>query len=303
MNTRLRNALRVVFDSGFRTVCLAGFGAYRRLDDKEFLEMVFKRMFGRPIDWDAPTTYNEKLQWLKLHDRNPAYITMVDKHLVKGYVASKIGEEYVIPTLGVWDKFEDIDFDELPSRFVLKCTHDSGGLVICEDKERLDVRKAKRKINACLKRNYYWLGREWPYKMVKPRIIAEKFMEDDRSKELRDYKFFCFDGEPKALFVASDRQNKREETKFDFFDMEFNHLPFTNGHPNASVCPEKPDKFDEMVRLARVLSEGIPHVRVDFYEVTGRIYFGELTFYHWSGFEPFVPSEWDKVFGDWIQIG
>lgn len=249
-----------------------------------------------------PITFNEKLQWLKLYDHKPVYTTMVDKYEAKQYVADRIGKEYIIPTLGVWDRFDEIDFSKLPDQFVLKCTHDSGGLVICKDKSQLDLDSARKKINNCLKRNYFWVGREWPYKNVKPRIIAEKYMEDPETKELRDYKFFCFNGVAKALFIASDRQTAGEETKFDFFDINFNHLPFTNGHPNAEIAPTKPDSFSEMVTLAEKLSKGIPHVRVDFYDVNGKVYFGELTFSHWSGFVPFRPKEWDEIFGSWIVL-
>jgi len=226
----------------------------------------------------------------------------VDKFDVKKYVADRIGEEYIIPTYGVWDSFDEIDFDKLPDQFVLKCTHDSGGLVIVRDKSALDKTKARRKIEKCLKRNFYYLGREWPYKDVKPRIIAEAYMEDETTAELRDYKFFTFNGVPKVLFVASERQKEGEETKFDFFDMDYNHLPVCNGHPNASVPPKKPETFEKMRELAEKLSEGIPHLRVDFYEVNGKIYFGELTFYHWSGMVPFEPEEWDYTFGSWLEL-
>ena len=184
----------------------------------------------------------------------------------------------------------------------MKCTHDSGGLIICHDKNELDIKAAKKKLEKCLKTNYYYSFREWPYKNVNPRIIAEKLMVDSETNELRDYKFFTFSGVAKALFIASDRQNPNEETKFDFYDMDFNHLDIRNGHPNATVAIKKPVCFDEMKRLAEVLSKGIPHVRVDFYEVNGRAYFGELTFAHWSGLVPFEPEEWDKKFGDWLQI-
>jgi hypothetical protein len=249
-----------------------------------------------------PKTVNEKLQWLKLYDRKPEYINMVDKYEAKKYVAGIIGEEYIIPTLGVWETFDEIDFDSLPEQFVLKCTHDCGGLVICRDKSKLDLEKAKKKINSCLKRCYYYDHREWPYKNVKPRIIAEAYMEDSVTAELRDYKFFCFNGEAKMLFIASDRQTKGEETKFDFFDIDFNHLPFTNGHPNAKNIPEKPLCFDQMKALAEKLSAGVPHLRVDFYEVDGKIYFGELTFSHWSGMTPFDPEKWDLKIGEWLKI-
>lgn len=256
---------------------------------------------GKRLNLDCPVTFNEKLQWLKLHDRKPEYTTMVDKYEAKKWVADRIGGGYVIPTLGVWEHFDEIDFDKLPNQFVLKCTHDSGGLVICKDKIALDKTAAREKIERCLRHSFYWGQREWPYKNVKPRIIAEPYMEDSKTKDLRDYKFFSFDGEVKALFIATER-GSTEETKFDFFDAEFNHLPFTNGHPNAATYPEKPSCFDEMKELARKLSKGIPEVRVDLYECNGKIYFGEMTFFHWSGLVPFVPEQWDNTFGDWIKL-
>ena len=254
------------------------------------------------MDFSNPKTYNEKLQWLKLYDRNPDYTKMVDKAAAKDYVKNIIGEKHIIPTLGVWDRPEDIDFEKLPSKFVLKCTHDSGGIVICHDKAKLNKDEVIAKFKKALKTNYYYQNREWPYFHVKPRIIGEELMVDESGVELKDYKWFCFNGEPKALFIASDRMTPGEETKFDFFDMDFNHLPFTNGHPNANLLPRKPAGFDEMRKLASQLSVGIPHVRVDFYDVNGHIYFGELTFYHWSGIVPFKPDNWDRVFGDWINL-
>ena len=272
------------------------------ISDEKYLKTAYKIKFGKKLDLDNPQTFNEKIQWIKLYDRKPIYTTMVDKYEVKKYVADIIGEEYIIPTIGVWDKFEDIDFDSLPEQFVLKCTHDSGGLVICKDKKKLNLKKAKKKIKTCLKHSFFWGCREWPYKDVKPRIIAEKYMEDTETAELRDYKFFCFNGEAKMIFIATDRQKQGEETKFDFFDMDFNHLPFTNGHPNAQVLPQKPKCFDEMRTLAEKLSKDIPHVRVDFYEVDGKVYFGEMTFFHWSGMVPFDPPEWDEKIGSWIDL-
>ena len=226
---------------------------------------------------------------------------MVDKYEAKKYVASIIGEEYIIPTLGVWERFDDIDFDKLPQQFVLKTSHDSGGVVICRDKSKFDKAAARKKLEKSLRHDYYKTSKEWPYKNVKRRIIAEEYMEDE-SGELKDYKFFCFDGVPKALFIATDRFTVGEETKFDFFDMEFNHLPFINGHPNANIKINKPNGFEQMQELVAKLSAGIPHLRVDFYNINGRIYFGELTFYHWSGLVPFVPREWDYIFGQYIQL-
>ena len=276
-------------------------GFFNWMNDEQYLKILFKIRIGQELNLNNPQAFNEKLQWLKLHDRRPEYTMMVDKYAVKKYVSEKIGEQYIIPTLGVWDKFDDIDFDQLPDRFVLKCTHDSGGLVICRDKANFNIRDTRKKINRCLKQNYFWGCREWPYKNVKPRIIAEKYMEDEILSELRDYKFFCFDGKPMLLFIASDR-HKNCETKFDFFDIDFNYLNITNGHPNSKNHPKKPLNFNLMVELSKKLSKNIPHVRVDFYEINGNVYFGELTFYHWSGLVKFNPSEWDLKLGKMLKL-
>jgi hypothetical protein len=272
------------------------------MPDKMYLQLVYREKFGKKLNLKNPRTFNEKIQWLKLYDRKPIYTMMVDKYEVKSYVAKIIGQEHIIPTLGVWDSFEQIDFSSLPGQFVLKCTHDSGGLVICKDKSMLDIEAARRKINRSLSTNYYKWGREWPYKDVKPRIIAEEYMVDESGYELKDYKFFCFDGIPKAMFIATDRGVENTETKFDFYDMNFKHLPFTNGHENSQKELRCPDTFEEMKRLAGLLSRGIPHVRVDFYDINGIVYFGELTFAHWSGMVPFKPDEWDYIFGEWIKL-
>ncbi|MBO7303961.1 MAG: glycosyl transferase [Clostridia bacterium] len=274
----------------------------RTFSDKRYLRLNYWVRMKRKLDLENPKTFNEKLQWLKLYDRKPIYTTMVDKYEAKKYVADIIGEEHIVPTLGVWESFDEIDFDSLPNQFVLKCTHDSGGLVICRDKTALDMVAAKKKIERSLKRNYFWQSREWPYKELKPRIIAEKYMEDEETSELRDYKFFCFDGKPELLFIATARQSEVEETKFDFFDMDFNLLPFTNGHPNASVTPEKPRQFEKMQELAAKLSVGVPQLRVDFYEVNGAVYFGELTLFHWGGTMPFKPECWDAKLGSMIKL-
>jgi len=274
-----------------------------KLNDEKYLKLLFESKMNYPLNLNNPKTYNEKLQWLKLYDRKDIYTTMVDKYEVKEYVSNIIGKEYIIPTIGIYDKFDDINFDKLPNQFVLKCTHDSGGIVICKDKNSFDIKSAKMIINNSLAKNFYYLSREWPYKNVKPRIIAEEYMEDKKSKSLDDYKFFCFNGVPKILFVATERQNKNLETCFDFYDMDFNHLPIKNGHPNSNKKIKKPEKFNEMKKLAGKLSKNIPHVRVDFYEINGRVYFGELTFYHWGGFVPFEPEKWDKELGDMLDLG
>lgn len=274
----------------------------RLFPDELYLKMLFPLRTGYKLNLKNPQTFNEKLQWLKLNNRKPEMVKMVDKVDAKKYVANIIGDEYVIPTLGVYTSVDEIDFESLPNQFVLKCTHDSGGIVICNDKSKLDIEAAKDKLRRGLKVNYYYQNREWPYKQVKPRIIAEQYMVDESGFELKDYKFFCFDGEVKLLFIASDRGSKTEETKFDFFDIGFNHLPFLNGHPNSIKKINKPENFDKMIELAGKLSVGHPHIRVDFYNVNGKIYFGELTFYHWSGMTPFKPIEWDYKLGKLINL-
>ena len=292
---------RFFTNTDYRFLVLAGRGKMGNMPDEAFLKRMYRIHMGRELNLENPKAYTEKLQWLKLHDHRPVYTTMVDKYAVKQYVAEKIGPEYVIPVLGVWDRVEDIDFDALPDRFVLKTTHDSGGIVVCKDKSTLDVSAAKRKLNYFLKRNYFDNNREWPYKNVPHRIIAEAYMEDSKYQELRDYKFFTFGGVPRVLYIAQGR-GRGEPTVADFFDMEFNHLPFTIDHDMAAVPPEKPVCFEEMKRLAAILSQGTPQLRVDFYEVDGRVYFGEMTFFHCSGMDGFHREEWDRTFGDWVTL-
>lgn len=272
------------------------------IPDTLYLHIKYYCRMGKRLHLKNPQTFNEKLQWLKLYGRRPIDTILSDKYEVKTYIAKTIGKQYVIPLLGVWDRFEDIDFNKLPNQFVLKCTNDSGGIVICKDKTTFDIENARKRLSRGLKTDYYVFSREKAYRGIPKRVIAEEYKEDSHTHELRDYKFFCFDGVPKVLFIASDRQIKGEETKFDFFDMDYKHLPFTNGHPNAKVCPEKPMCFEEMKNLASKLSKGIPHVRVDFYEVDGRVYFGEMTYSHWGGMTPFEPEEWDYKLGGWIKL-
>lgn len=293
--------IRKCFKNPFSILLSATIRFRKFIPDKQYLQIVFKSCMGYWPDLKHPKTFNEKLQWLKLYDRRPEYTIMVDKFKVKKYVADIIGEQYIIPTLGVWDNPEDIDWDSLPNQFVLKCTHDSGGLVICRDKSTLDKDFAVQKLSKSLNTNYYLQGREWPYKNVPRRIIAEKYMADING-DLPDYKFFCFNGKVEALFVATERQNPNEEVKFDFFDAEFNHLPFRQGHDHAKITPKKPLNFDLMKEIAAKLSKGIPHVRVDFYEVGDKVFFGELTLHHFGGFVPFDPKEWDSRFGDMLVI-
>lgn len=271
----------------------------RYVPDKLYLQFFYHKVFRRFINFKTPKSYNEKIQWLKVYDRNPIYTELVDKYAAKEYVAKKIGREFIIPTIGVWDNVEDINFDELPEQFVLKCTHDSGSIVICNNKSQLDIDAAKKKLLMGMQRNGYWYGREWPYKNAKPRIIAEEFMKDESGTELKDYKFFCFNGKMKAMYIATDRPF---DTRFNFYDRDFNFLPFCNVHPNSNKKIQKPDGYEEMIRIAEKLSEGFPHMRVDLYNIYGKIYFGEMTLHHASGMSPFKPESWDYTFGEWLEL-
>ena len=274
----------------------------RILPDPLYLRLRYLIAFREPLHLKNPRTFNEKLQWLKLYDRNPEYTRMVDKYEAKKYVAERIGEEYIIPTLGVWDRFEDIDFDALPDQFVLKCTHDSGGLVICKDKKSLDLAAARKKISACLKENYYWDYREWPYKNVKPRIIAEPYLEDKEEKELRDYKFFCFDGCVDNVMVGMDR--KSGDPKFYFFNDKWELLRLNIRGKNAAkdFTIPKPKRIEKMFQIASSLSQGIPFARVDLYHCNGQVFFGEITFYPQGGFDSNLLESTDEYLGKLIDL-
>ena len=282
-------------------------GVLRRIapwisNDELYLRILFFLKQRKDLHLKNPQTFSEKLQWLKLYDRKPEYTTMVDKYAVKEYVANIIGEEYIIPTIGVWDKPEDIDWNSLPDKFVLKTTHGGGntGVVVCKNKNKFDRIDAIKKLKKSMNQDLYKSQREWPYKNVKRRILAENYLEDNETKELRDYKFFCFNGEVKALFIATDRGSGN--VKFDYFDSDFNHLNIVQQHPMSGMNIDKPKCFEEMKIIASQLSVGLPHVRVDLYEVNGKVYFGEYTFSHHGGVVPFHPEEWDYKFGSWIQL-
>ena len=274
-------------------------GLLNWLPDKSFLKLMYHIRTDKKLNLKQPKTYNEKLQWLKLYDRKTEYTNMVDKYEVKKYVADIIGEEHIISTLGIWDKFDDIKFDSLPEQFVLKCTHDSGGLVICRDKQKLDLDLTREKIEKSLRTNYYKHGREWPYKNVKPRIIAEKYMVDESGTELKDYKVMCFNGEPKLIQIHKGRFVDHTQ---DFYDINWNFINVSQGCKNSTELMPKPAFLDEMLSLSKELSAGIPHVRVDWYYVNGQLYFGELTFFDASGFDDFEPDEYNEILGSWITL-
>ena len=283
---------------------LAAKGYLPIISDRQYLKIKYKYMMNEKLNIDNPQTFSEKLQWLKLYDRRKEYTTMVDKYKVRDYIAKKLGKEYLIPVLGVWNNPEEIDFDILPNQFVLKCNHNSGlGMCICKDKTKLNIKNVKKNLNKGFRQNYFLTGREWPYKNVKRKIIAEEYMIDNDMDELRDYKFFCFLGEPKYCQVISDRSTN--ET-IDFFDMNWNHMTFTglekpyHLHSNKEIG--EPAQFLVMKKFARKLSEGIPFLRVDFYEINKKLYFGELTFYPASGFGEFDEESINIKLGNMINI-
>lgn len=275
----------------------------RILPDKLFLQVMYYYHFRKLADLRNPKTFNEKLQWLKLYNRDPSHTRMVDKYLAKAYVTEQIGSEHVIPMYGVWKCAEDIDFDALPNQFVLKCNNDAGGIIICKDKSKLDRKEAISFLNKKIRNNGYWYGREWPYKNVQPRIIAEQYMEDfDGKGDLTDYKLHFFSGECKAIMVGANRYSETGLDN-DYYTPEWEHFDFTRGHShNAPTRCERPEKLDEMIQLGKVLAKDYPFVRIDFYVINQKIYFGEITFFPASGFNPFHPDEWDEIFGSWIQL-
>lgn len=269
-------------------------------NDSAYSKLEYFLSTGKFLNLKNPKTFNEKLQWLKLkYYIKREYSIYVDKLLVKEVVSRKIGEQYIIRTLGIWNDFDDIDFKKLPNQFVLKCTHNSGGLIICKNKTELNIEKTRRIIVNSLKTNYFMLHRECPYKYVSPKIIAEELLIDKENQSPKDYKIFCMNGKPKFLYVASDRPH---DTKFDFFDIDFNHLPFKQVHPHSSETITKPKNFDLMLKIASELSIEFPQVRIDLYNINGNIYFGEFTFIHMAGIFPFHPKKWDEIIGNWLDI-
>lgn len=271
----------------------------RHCSDKVALKIKYKAVFGRKLNLKNPQTFNEKLQWLKLYNRKPEYTTMVDKYAAKKYVANIIGEEYIIPTLGVWEKFDDINFDDLPNQFVLKTTHGSGDVVICKDKNTFDKESAKKKLTKALKTDFYKISREWPYKNVPRRIIAEQYMECENG-QLNDYKLFVFNGHVKCCFVVTDRFSS--QMYVTFFDRSGALMPFERGYPSKKEGLQLPPEYEKMIDLAEKLAKDVPFLRVDFYNVNNIIFLGELTFFPGGGFEQFNPDDWDCRLGEWLQL-
>ena len=270
------------------------------LSDETFLKFYYRIFIGRKLDLEHPKGYNEKLQWLKLHDRNEVYSSLVDKYQVKQIVGKIIGEEYVVPIVaGPWQSVDDIEFEKLPEKFVLKVSHDCGGVIICRNKNSFDWELSKKILKKKMKKNYFYMGREWPYKNVSPCIFAEEYLEIPMQGALTDYKFMCFDGIPRIMFTVTERD---KGLKVDFFDMEFKHLPIIRKYPNNAKTIEKPESFELMKELSQKLAQNIPHVRIDLYEFNGRVYFGEYTFYPGGGFEKFASYEDDLKLGEMITV-
>lgn len=272
------------------------------LKDEDYINMRYETTFNKKLNLEDPQTFNEKLQWLKLYDRNPKYTKLVDKYEVKDYVANLIGKQYIVPTIGIYDKWKDINFKNLPNQFVIKCTHDSASTIVCREKTYKHIKKCRGKIKRALKKNYFYGGREWPYKNVKPRIIIEKYIFNTNEEDLKDYKFFCFDGKVKVFKIDFDRFSKHQA---NYYDCNGNLLEF-----GEEVCPpdfnkklEIPGNLKKMIELAEKLSENIPFVRIDFYDIDNKkIYFGEMTFYPAAGFGKFEPEEWDYKLGKLIDL-
>lgn len=308
MRRPLYNAIHSLFrnPAHFVAALLFRFGSW--IPDKLYLRIIYRLELGEILHLDNPQTYNEKLQWLKLYNRKPEYTTMVDKVAVKDYVASIIGPEYIIPTLGVWDSPNDIEWDKLPNQFVLKTNHDSGnnGVVVVMDVEKLKDLHYKRNIinrlNQSLRKDAYTAGREWPYKNIERKVFAEQYMEDQTTHDLRDYKFYCIEGTPIFLFVATERNIPGEIAKFTYFDMDFKPLDLRMAHPKSKHTIDRPLCFEEMKKMAEKLAQGIPTVRIDLYEVNGKVYFGEFTFFPSGGLAAFHPDKWDKILGDRVTL-
>lgn len=270
------------------------------LSDENYLKMIFLLRNKKWLNLTNPKTYNEKINWLKLHDHNPLYTQMVNKKSAKEIVAKKIGPNHVPVLLGCWDKFEDINFKKLPNSFVLKCTHDSGSVIICRNKQLLNKAKVKKSLNYHLKQNAFYYAREWPYKYVKPQIMAEELLTDNKNKMLPVYKFFCFSGEPKIIqCIHNDKQSN--ET-VDYLDTTWNWLDLHQEFPKSQQKPPYPQTLAQMLDMARTLSKGFPHVRIDFYEVNKTPYFSEFTFYNDAGLVPFYPDKWNLILGNYINL-
>lgn len=295
-----RAGIRYLTDKDYRLLWHLDLFRYRKMDDKRYLEIRYKAIFKKDINFDPPVTFNEKMQWLKLYNKNPLYMEMADKYLVKKYVSEKIGDKHIAKLLAVWDSVDEIDLTNLPNEFVLKTTHDCGGVVVCKDKSTFNFKKAKKFLAKHMKREYFYHCREWPYKNIKPRIIAEEFLKDQKNEVLPVYKILCFNGIPKI--IQTIQNDKKENETIDYFDTNWNLLELKQNYPNSPKPLERPEKLSEMLELSEKLAVETNFIRIDWYSVNGDIYFSEFTFFSDAGFAPFHPEEWDKTLGDWIDL-
>ena len=305
LNKLIRATYRFLFYSGYRFKILASLGLYNGLSDEKFCEKSYRAVTGKKLNLESPKLFNEKLQWLKLYYRNDLLTTMVDKNEVRHYISEKIGEQYLVPILGVWQNAEKIDFEKMPDKFVLKCNHNSGlGMCVCTDKSKLDIEHTKKQLEKGLAENHYLGQREWPYKNVKPLIIAEKFMESSDGMGLFDYKFYCFNGVPKFLYLGfADIVDNVKHDKMTFLTLDWNKAPFYRmDHEELTNLPPKPKCFDEMISVAKKLSEQLPFVRVDLYSINNKVYFSELTLTPGAGLGVFYPEEWEAKIGEWLHL-
>lgn len=303
MSSIIKKIEKFLTDSQARFTYMNSLGLYKSMSDQKFLEQAFKINMGQELNLNNPQSFNEKIQWLKLYNRQPEYTILVDKYKVRQYIADSLGEEYLIPLLGVWDDPDKIDFALLPNRFVLKCNHNSGlGMCICKDKSKLDIAKVKKNLRRGMQQDYYQIWREWPYKNVPRKIICEKYLTDESQSELKDYKIHNFNGSPKLILVCSNRFSKSGLCE-DFYDVNWNRLDLKrpNCRTTDSILP-RPDQLEKMLELSKKIAKGHPFVRTDFYQVNGKIYFGEVTLYPASGLSKYSPVEWDKKLGDWITL-
>jgi len=301
LNSSLNKIHSFLSDKSKRFLYLSYLGFYDRVDDKSFIEKKFRALLGYEPDLDHPVTFNEKINWLKLNYRKTEFTSEVDKYEVKKYVEQKLGSEFIIPNYGVWDRFDDIDFDSLPESFVLKCTHDSGSRVICRNKADLDMKAARTRLEKVLEHDYYKLNREWPYKDVRHRILAEMFL-DNHGKALNDYRFYCFNGQPKFFSIDLEVNSS---CRVNFYDPELKILPFgvAEEPPLFDAEVKMPSNIDRMLEIAKVLSHDHPFLRVDLYNVDGKIYFSELTFFSYGGFMGFCPDRsWDGKIGAYLDL-
>ena len=300
LNKVIRGGIKYLSDADYRFMFNAAKGKYNQIPDKEYLQKMFRAKMGKELDLENPQTFNEKMQWLKLYYHLPEFTVMADKYSVRDYLAKKIGTQYSVPLLGVWDSPDQIDTGVLPNQFVLKTTHGCGGMFICRDKHEFDIEKAKKTLRGTFYKNYFNYMREWPYKDIQPRVIAEQYMQNGEERNLKVYKVLNFNGVPRI--IQTIQNDKTPDESIDYFDTEWNILELRQNYPNSKVPTPRPATLEKMLELSATCSEGIPFLRTDWYEVNGEVFFSEFTFYSDAGMEPFYPSKWDAILGDWITL-